>query len=98
MVTFHNQRDFVFFRHHRYIFEERMKKEKGKKEKVATVRTRLQVRLGAGGCWSGGGGKRGGRGGARAASAHQALPPTWLPAGDWPALHAEAAEPAEGHV
>ena len=21
MVTFHNQRDFIFFRHHRYIFE-----------------------------------------------------------------------------
>jgi len=22
-VTFHNQRDFIFFRHHRYIFEQR---------------------------------------------------------------------------
>jgi ribosome production factor 1 len=27
VVTFHNQRDFIFFRHHRYIFEMR----KGKK-------------------------------------------------------------------
>jgi ribosome production factor 1 len=27
-VTFHNQRDFIFFRHHRYIFEE--KEVKGK--------------------------------------------------------------------
>ena len=22
-MTFHNQRDFIFFRHHRYIFEQR---------------------------------------------------------------------------
>lgn len=43
VVTFHNQRDFIFFRHHRYIFEERQKKEKGKKEKVNTVKARLQV-------------------------------------------------------
>ncbi|PSC71393.1 Ribosome production factor 1 isoform A [Micractinium conductrix] len=42
VVTFHNQRDFVFFRHHRYIFEEREKKEKGKKDKVAFVKARLQ--------------------------------------------------------
>jgi ribosome production factor 1 len=44
VVTFHNQRDFIFFRHHRYIFEERQKKEKGKKEKVNVVKARLQVR------------------------------------------------------
>lgn len=50
VVTFHNQRDFIFFRHHRYIFEERQKKEKGKKEKVATVRARLQVGA-VGCCW-----------------------------------------------
>lgn len=43
VVTFHNQRDFIFFRHHRYIFEERQKKEKGKKEKVNYVKARLQV-------------------------------------------------------
>jgi ribosome production factor 1 len=46
VVTFHNQRDFIFFRHHRYIFEERQKKEKGKKEKVNYVKARLQVSLG----------------------------------------------------
>ena len=43
VVTFHNQRDFVFFRHHRYIFEEKQRREKGKKEKVAVVKARLQV-------------------------------------------------------
>lgn len=32
VVTLHNQRDFVFFRHHRYIFEE---KGEGKKRRVA---------------------------------------------------------------
>ncbi|PRW33197.1 Ribosome production factor 1 [Chlorella sorokiniana] len=42
VVTFHNQRDFIFFRHHRYIFEEKEKKEKGKKEKTKVVKARLQ--------------------------------------------------------
>lgn len=28
VVTFHNQRDFIFFRHHRYIFEEKESKAK----------------------------------------------------------------------
>lgn len=28
VVTFHNQRDFIFFRHHRYIFETKESKEK----------------------------------------------------------------------
>ena len=32
VVTLHNQRDFIFFRHHRYIFEE---KGEGKKKRVA---------------------------------------------------------------
>lgn len=32
VVTMHNQRDFVFFRHHRYVFEE---KGEGKKRRVA---------------------------------------------------------------
>jgi len=32
VVTLHNQRDFVFFRHHRYIFEE---KGEGKRKRVA---------------------------------------------------------------
>lgn len=49
MVTFHNQRDFVFFRHHRYIFEEKQRREKGKKEKVKVVKARLQVRTREGG-------------------------------------------------
>ncbi|XP_044491368.1 ribosome production factor 1-like [Mangifera indica] len=38
VVTFHNQRDFIFFRHHRYIFETKENKEsdsKGKKAKDA---------------------------------------------------------------
>ncbi|XP_010940989.1 uncharacterized protein [Elaeis guineensis] len=43
VVTFHNQRDFIFFRHHRYIFETKEKKvdpkdkaaNKGAKEKNA---------------------------------------------------------------
>ena len=30
VITFHNQRDFVFFRHHRYVFEGRPEKEKAK--------------------------------------------------------------------
>ncbi|KAL2630365.1 hypothetical protein R1flu_015051 [Riccia fluitans] len=34
-VTFHNQRDFIFFRHHRYIFESKEIKEK--KEKLNKV-------------------------------------------------------------
>jgi ribosome production factor 1 len=48
VVTFHNQRDFIFFRHHRYVFEEKQVKQivkKGSKlTKVATptVKTRLQ--------------------------------------------------------
>ncbi|KAK4356429.1 hypothetical protein RND71_025400 [Anisodus tanguticus] len=36
VVTFHNQRDFIFFRHHRYIFEtkeSKQKESKGKKSK-----------------------------------------------------------------
>ena len=34
VVTMHNQRDFIFFRHHRYIFEEKVD-AKGKKRRVA---------------------------------------------------------------
>ncbi|URE25126.1 Brix [Musa troglodytarum] len=30
VVTFHNQRDFIFFRHHRYIFETKEKKDDSK--------------------------------------------------------------------
>ncbi|XP_034707638.1 ribosome production factor 1-like isoform X1 [Vitis riparia] len=38
VVTFHNQRDFIFFRHHRYIFESKESKQgdtKGNKDKDA---------------------------------------------------------------
>ncbi|XP_062157372.1 uncharacterized protein LOC133864937 [Alnus glutinosa] len=40
VVTFHNQRDFIFFRHHRYIFESKESKEtnsEGKKAKDAKL-------------------------------------------------------------
>lgn len=39
-VTFHNQRDYIFFRHHRYVFE-----EKEKKDKTGRVVRRLKTRL-----------------------------------------------------
>ncbi|GKV49413.1 hypothetical protein SLEP1_g56163 [Rubroshorea leprosula] len=35
VVTFHNQRDFVFFRHHRYIFETKEDKQSDSKDKKA---------------------------------------------------------------
>ncbi|KAJ0111667.1 hypothetical protein Patl1_00725 [Pistacia atlantica] len=35
VVTFHNQRDFIFFRHHRYIFETKEGKESDSKVKKA---------------------------------------------------------------
>ncbi|CAA7013061.1 unnamed protein product [Microthlaspi erraticum] len=40
VVTFHNQRDFIFFRHHRYIFEAKETKTKGKDGEK--VKARLQ--------------------------------------------------------
>ncbi|KAH6767932.1 Ribosomal RNA processing Brix domain protein [Perilla frutescens var. frutescens] len=50
VVTFHNQRDFIFFRHHRYIFEEKESKEpeskgKGKKVKEAKPQEKVIARL-----------------------------------------------------
>ena len=39
-VTFHNQRDYIFFRHHRYIFETKPNASVGRDEKG--VRARLQ--------------------------------------------------------
>jgi len=42
VATFHNQRDFIFFRHHRYIFEEKEKREKPGAEKKKKVAARLQ--------------------------------------------------------
>lgn len=43
VATFHNQRDYIFFRHHRYIFDEKEVKptKKGEKERQE-VRTKLQ--------------------------------------------------------
>lgn len=35
VVTFHNQRDFIFFRHHRYIFEKKESKQTDSKSKDA---------------------------------------------------------------
>ncbi|PKA62163.1 hypothetical protein AXF42_Ash015047 [Apostasia shenzhenica] len=47
VVTFHNQRDFIFFRHHRYIFEIKEKKNdsKDKKAKGALVKNTTQGRV-----------------------------------------------------
>ncbi|KAK4753282.1 hypothetical protein SAY87_022080 [Trapa incisa] len=43
VVTFHNQRDFIFFRHHRYIYESKETKEAtGSKKKEAKMIARLQ--------------------------------------------------------
>ncbi|QDZ24989.1 Brix domain-containing protein [Chloropicon primus] len=46
VATFHNQRDFLFFRHHRYIFEKRKEKVKtGGDEGGAKTQTKIQTRL-----------------------------------------------------
>ncbi|KAL0322253.1 UNVERIFIED_CONTAM: Ribosome production factor 1 [Sesamum calycinum] len=50
VVTFHNQRDFIFFRHHRYIFETKESKQpeskgKGKKDKDALPQEKMIARL-----------------------------------------------------
>eukprot|EP00963_Diacronema_lutheri_P003358 scaffold281_cov318-Pavlova_lutheri.AAC.41 len=42
VVTFHNQRDFIFFRHHRYVFESKGGKGKASKQKGMEIRARLQ--------------------------------------------------------
>jgi len=42
VVTFHNQRDFIFFRHHRYVFETKEDKGKAGKQKGIGIRARLQ--------------------------------------------------------
>ncbi|KEP61098.1 UNVERIFIED_CONTAM: IMP4 family U3 small nucleolar ribonucleoprotein (snoRNP), putative [Hammondia hammondi] len=39
VVTFHNQRDFIFFRHHRYIFED------GKRTRLQEIGPRLTLKL-----------------------------------------------------
>ncbi|KAL2536502.1 Ribosomal RNA proCES [Forsythia ovata] len=51
VVTFHNQRDFIFFRHHRYIFETKESKQteskgtKGKDSKEAKSQEKVIARL-----------------------------------------------------
>merc|ERR1711971_319872 len=53
VVTFHNQRDYVFVRHHRYIFKEKKHNDHEKKlcsemekqEKSVALKDRVQARL-----------------------------------------------------
>jgi ribosome production factor 1 len=50
VVTFHNQRDYIFVRHHRYVFEEKKQKQQKKKsegepEKPLQLRDRVKARL-----------------------------------------------------
>lgn len=48
VVTFHNQRDFIFFRHHRYIFESKESKEsnsEGNKVKAAKLQKAPQEKV-----------------------------------------------------
>jgi ribosome production factor 1 len=47
VVTFHNQRDYVFVRHHRYIFEEKknMKQAKQEPDKPLGIKDRVKARL-----------------------------------------------------
>jgi ribosome production factor 1 len=51
VATFHNQRDYIFIRHHRYIFEEKKKKKEEKKkeddepEKPKGIKDRVKARL-----------------------------------------------------
>ncbi|CAH2072097.1 unnamed protein product [Thlaspi arvense] len=44
VVTFHNQRDFIFFRHHRYIFEAKENKS-STKEQDGVAREKVKARL-----------------------------------------------------
>ena len=42
VVTFHNQRDFIFFRHHRYIFDHLESEKTNKKINKTNSKVRLQ--------------------------------------------------------
>ncbi|CAD6340398.1 unnamed protein product [Miscanthus lutarioriparius] len=42
VVTFHNQRDYIFFRHHRYIFETKEKKVASKDKKAKTSESKTE--------------------------------------------------------
>ncbi|KAL0909489.1 hypothetical protein M5K25_020363 [Dendrobium thyrsiflorum] len=43
VVTFHNQRDFIFFRHHRYIFETKEKKDDSKDKKAQSAQSKIST-------------------------------------------------------
>lgn len=43
VVTFHNQRDFIFFRHHRYIFESKEKKDDPKDKKAQNAQNKINT-------------------------------------------------------
>mmetsp|Transcript_11801 Transcript_11801/g.29918 ORF Transcript_11801/g.29918 Transcript_11801/m.29918 type:complete len:349 (+) Transcript_11801:172-1218(+) len=48
VATFHNQRDYIFVRHHRYVFEEKKKhmiKKKEDDKKPLTVKEKVRARL-----------------------------------------------------
>jgi ribosome production factor 1 len=50
VATFHNQRDYIFVRHHRYVFEEKKKKQEPKKKqdepvKPTGLKDRVKARL-----------------------------------------------------
>lgn len=46
VVTFHNQRDFIFVRHHRYVYQTQIEKvEKGKDGKAVPPKKRTRARL-----------------------------------------------------
>lgn len=45
VVTFHNQRDFVFFRHHRYIFDDDDKRRDGKKARLQELGPQFTLKL-----------------------------------------------------
>jgi ribosome production factor 1 len=50
VVTFHNQRDYIFVRHHRYIFEEKTQKQQkktpeGELDKPLQLKDRVKARL-----------------------------------------------------
>lgn len=56
VVTFHNQRDYIFFRHHRYIFETKeskvASKDKKAKKSESKSQSEKQVILPPSGMWS----------------------------------------------
>ena len=47
VATFHNQRDYLFFRHHRYVFEKRKEKVKASESETGEpkTQTKIQTRL-----------------------------------------------------